>query len=96
MDSFEEAQYVYERDSFYYLLNMMRLNLAIEELKDEQKAYQGVRCLFRNAELNYEARENASHYWRKYHRDLNILPTDNDIIFDGQNSTIRYLEALVK
>ena len=37
MDSFEEAQYVYERDSFYYLLNMMRLNLAIEELKDEQK-----------------------------------------------------------
>ena len=96
MDSFEEAQYLYKRDSFYYLLNKLRLNLAIEQLKDEQKAYQGVRYLFRNAELNYEARENAAQYCRKYHRDLNSLPTDTEIIFDGQNSTIRYIEALVK
>ena len=76
MDSFIEAQYVYERDSFNYLLNKLHLELATEQLKDEQKGYQRVRYLFRNAELNYEAREKAAQYWRKCHRDLNNLSSD--------------------
>lgn len=96
MDPFIEAQYVYERDSFFYLLNKVRLEIALSELKNEQKAYQGMRFLFQNAELNYEARQTATAYLRLYHRDLNRLPTDQEIAFDGQHYTIHYLDLLIK
>jgi hypothetical protein len=96
MDFFVEAQYVYERDSANYILNMMRLRSMLDDLKNEQKALQGIRCLFRNAEMNYEARQLLTAHTRKYFRDFNALPNNCDFKYDNQEFIIYYLDALIK
>ena len=96
MDFFVEAQYVYERDSAKYILNMMRLRSMLNDLKNEQKALQGLRCLFRNAEMNYEARQLLNAHTRKYFRDFNALPNNCDFKYDNQEFIIYYLDSLIK
>ena len=96
MDIFVEARYIYERDSATFIINQLRLKSMHDDLKNKQKALQGVRCLFRNPELNYEARQSLTAHVRKYCGDFNALQNDCEYTYDHQEFIIYYLDSLVK